>query len=348
MLTELTVSIVSDVKTRRLRLDRRPLLDTGPDAELFVGREAELTRLQRAVELGLNAVVVGEPGTGTSSLLRHLAWSMRSRKLAAPIQVGAAAAEDVPTLLRGVLRRVAGDEAAAVAQIGALDAAALLDRLGRALPRGAIVLLDDLPAGLGRLLFGSLRDEVWRLGAQWVVAATSAAADDLLRPPVDAFFENVLRLGPLSAVEARKMLRRRGVELTKADAAVLTELSGGVPRRLVDLARALVEDGRTPAELAAESDAASQRLAEVSDSARALVAVLRDLGASSPSDPALQQRMQVTRPRLVALFTELRDAGLVVEATPDRTGSARTGRPRQRWVLTGTVGAPVHADPNAF
>ncbi|MDQ1672503.1 MAG: ATPase domain, partial [Frankiaceae bacterium] len=76
------------------------MLDTGPDAELFVGREAELTRLQRAVELGLNAVVVGEPGTGTSSLLRHLAWSMRSRKLAAPIQVGAAAAEDVPTLLR--------------------------------------------------------------------------------------------------------------------------------------------------------------------------------------------------------------------------------------------------------
>lgn len=347
MLTELTVSIVSKVKARRLRLDRRPLLDTGPDAELFVGREAELTRLRRAVELGLNALVVGESGMGTSSLLRHLAWSMRSSKLSSPIQVGAAGAEDVPALLRGVLRRVAGDEAAAVAQVGALDAAALLDRLARALPAGAVVLLDDLPVGLGRALFGSLRDEVWRLDARWVVGTTSAAADDVLRPPVDAFFENVVRLGPLSASEARKMLRRRGVELAKADVAALSELADGVPRRLVDLARALVEDGRTPAELAAESEARARRLAGVSDSARALVSALHDLGASSPSDPALQQRMQVTRPRLVALFSELSDAGLVAEATADRAGSTKPGRPRQRWVLTGTVGAPVHADRDA-
>ncbi len=334
MLTELTVSIVSDVKARRLRLDRRPLLDTGPDAELFVDRTDELTRLHRAVELGLNALVVGEPGAGTSSLLRHLAWSLRATKRAAPVQIGAADAEDVPTLLRGLLRRIAGDEAAVLAQVGGLDATALLERLERTLPQHPVILLDDLPVALGRMLFGSLRDEVWRLGASWIVGTTASSADDLLRPPADAFFEHVVRLGPLSPGDARKMLRRRGVDVTKDDAATLTELAGGIPRRLVDLARAATEDGRTVAQLAAEADAYSRRLATVSDSARALAGALGDLGASSPSDPALQQRMQVTRPRLVALFAELRDAGLVVEAAPGRETSARPGRPRQRWILS--------------
>ena len=56
------------MSARRLRVDRRPLLDIASDVELFVGRESELARLRRSIDLGLNVAVVGEPGSGKTSV----------------------------------------------------------------------------------------------------------------------------------------------------------------------------------------------------------------------------------------------------------------------------------------
>jgi hypothetical protein len=250
--------------------------------------------------------------------------------------------------LRQLLRRVAGDEAAALAQAAGTSPAALIERLGGLLSERAVVLVDDLPAELGRTLFGALRDEVWRWGVSWVVAAADDEAGALLRPPTDVFFETVVRLAPLTPAEAAELLRRRGVRMSAEETEVLARLAGGIPRRLVDLARTVLVDGRPVAELTAAQEMREHSLGAVSVPARELAAVLADVGSASPSDRTLQERMGVTRPRLVALFAELRQAGVVVELPPDRSGG-KPGRPRTRFALAAatppelaseTVGGP--------
>jgi hypothetical protein len=357
-----------------MRLDRRPLLDTTVDADLFVGREAEIARLLRAVELSLNTVVTGCRGIGRSSLLRRLALCLRQRQVET-VQLSASGVEDAADLLLRLLRRLAGDEAVAVVTLAGLDADGLVEHLGRTLAdrsRRTVVLADDLSVPAGRSLFGALRDELWRLELTWVVSSDDESADALLQPPVDAFFELVVPVGPLTEGEAVEMARRRlGTSLPgaapssgaasagaasagavsagagpstngahpsppppdEAELARLAGLAGGHPRRLVDLLRAVLVDGATPEALAAQAESRQARLSTVSASAAALAAELEALGPAGPSDASLQRRMKVSRPRLISLFAELRDAGLVRELGPDRDHHG-PGRPRIRYVLT--------------
>jgi len=160
-----------------MRLDRRPLLDTTVDADLFVGREAEVARLLRAVELSLNTVVTGCHGIGRSSLLRRLAFCLRQRQVET-VQISAAGVDDAADLLRRLLRRLAGEEAVAVATLAGLDADGLVEHIGRTAgerSRRSVVLLDDLSVPAGRSLFGALRDELWRLELTWLSPATTRA-----------------------------------------------------------------------------------------------------------------------------------------------------------------------------
>jgi hypothetical protein len=326
-----------------MRVDRRPLLDTAVDADLFVDRQAELARLLRAVDLGLNAVVAGPRGVGTTSLLRHVLWCLRSRGVGAPQAAHLSAADlpDAENVVRRLHRRLAGDEAAAVATVAGWDAAATIDRIaagvGDTAGEGAartVVVLDDLAPAVGRALFGALRDELWRLPITWLVGVPADGADPLLRAPVDAFFEVVVRLAPLDEDAATRLLRTRvGDALSDKDLRRLVRLGEGHPRRMLDLARRVVVDGCPVDELAATSESRDERLQAVSAPAAALAAELESLGSAGPSDSGLQQRMGVSRPRLVSLFAELRDAGLVREAGADRNGS-RPGRPRVRYTLT--------------
>ena len=320
---------MSRMERTQVRVDRRPLLDTAVDADLFVDREQELSRLLRAVELGLSACVTGAPGAGTTSLLRHLAWRLRAAGTE-PVQLSAADLTDAAEVLLRLLRRLAGDEAAAVARVAGLDAPALIERIGREIPERLVVLLDDASAEVGRALFGALRDEVWRLEATWIVGAPATEAPALLRPPVDAFFELVVDVGPLPPVDAAQLLRRRGTALPDGDLATLVRLADGNPRRLVDLARAVLVEGLSPADLAARRQRREARLRAVSATAAELLGVLDAVGAAGPSDPAVQARMGVSRPRLVTLFGELRDAGLVTESVAARNQGG-PGRPRIRY-----------------
>jgi hypothetical protein len=329
-----------------VRLDRRPLLETAVDADLFVDRARELERILRALDLELNVAVGGPDGTGRTSLLRRLVHQLQMSERPV-LFVGASGAGEPEELLRRVLRRVAGDEAAALAAYAALDADALLVRVGEALPAAGaarpVVVVDDLELEAGRALFGVLRDEVWRVAASWVVAPSGDLAA-LLQPPVDAFFEVAVELPPLDGEAVAELLRRR-LDDPPADADLqrLAELSAGSPRRAVDLARSVVLDGIPVEVLADEARRRAERLADLSDPAVALVRQLESLGPLSPSDVDLQRRMGVSRPRLVALFGELRDAGVVAELPPDRSAGG-PGRPRVRYTLAPQNVGPVR-DP---
>ena len=53
-----------------MQLSGRPLLDNSADQALFVGRDDALARIERSLRSGLNCLVVGQPGSGKSSLVR--------------------------------------------------------------------------------------------------------------------------------------------------------------------------------------------------------------------------------------------------------------------------------------
>src|SRR4051812_14880313 len=235
-----------------MRIDRRPLLDTTVDADLFVGRDAELQRLLRAVDLDLNAAVTGAHGLGRTSLLRRLMWCLRQRESGVEVLLlSTADVEDAAAFLLRLYRRLAGDEAAAVARLARLDVHGLLERISQATagrPSRTVVVLDDLSVSVGRAVFGGLRDEIWRLELTWVVGVEDEARDALLSAPVDVFFEVIVPLPPLSAKEAVALVQHRVGEkspLNKSEITDLVRLGEGHPRRLVDLVRAVLLDDTT-------------------------------------------------------------------------------------------------------
>ena len=64
-----------------MRLSGRPLLDNDADQEVFVGREPELLALRRSLTTGLNCLVIGDPGSGKTSLVRALMFRLRSEPI---------------------------------------------------------------------------------------------------------------------------------------------------------------------------------------------------------------------------------------------------------------------------
>ncbi len=325
-----------------MRLDRRPLLDTRGDSRLFVDRP-EAVRVLRSVRLGLNVLVHGGRGSGKTTLVRHVAHVLRNQRAPEPgepldTEVEHLSAADIDTpeeLLHRLLTRLEGAE-----QLPrSADPHIVIERLRSVVgPRSAtVVVVDDLSAPVGRVLFGALRDEVWGVGTTWVVTCAESEAEPLLLPPVDAFFDTVVGLSGLSAASSRDLVRRRldgssfGGALDDRVIDQLSALAGGNPRRLLDLVRAVVVDGQAVDDLLASSSAWQAHLAGLSRGAQLLAAEVDARGALSPSDDGLQRRMGVTRPRLAQLFGELQRAGLVEDTQVTASGP---GRPRVVYRLT--------------
>ena len=59
-------------RARPAGMSRRPLTASSADQALFVDRDAETETIRSAIGLGLNTFVAGPPGSGKTSLLRHL------------------------------------------------------------------------------------------------------------------------------------------------------------------------------------------------------------------------------------------------------------------------------------
>lgn len=239
-----------------LFLSQRPLSRGEIDRELFVGREAELGRLRRAARLDLNVLLLGEPGTGITSLLnQHFGQLEREGHrvcavsapgvesvvdLATAIRIAAAGPRPARTVVHprdpiaesreliwrarhpwGVkTRKIPGDPD----PVGPLRD--LVEELGEADPfcdaeSGRFsVLLDGIsdPA-LIHDLFGRWRDEVWGLPLRWVVAGRLDSRDRYLEPPADAFFDTEVVAEPLDGDEARNLVAARLERATSGDEA---------------------------------------------------------------------------------------------------------------------------------
>ncbi len=240
-----------------LFLSQRPLTRGDVDRDLFVGREGELARLDRAARLGLNVLVLGARGSGVTSLLSQHARQLEDAgqrvglvggaaseslsELATAIRIGVEGRRPTrtetvkrdPELIRALqpyvrafsetieVRTVPGD-ADHLAPLRHLATSWRDRELDEDVQEGTnerlVVILDGtLQPGLVHDLFGRLRDEVWELGWTWVVGGQLDRRDEYLEPPADAFFDDEIVLGPLEPEQARQFVLARLADATSEE-----------------------------------------------------------------------------------------------------------------------------------
>src|ERR1700679_3601609 len=225
-----------------MELSGRPLFDNPLDARRFVPR-AEGQRLERNCVEGINTLVLGEQGSGKTSLLRNVFLRLREDDVDA-VEIDAGPAETLPDLLALVEDRLRGDgppgapSPSASTESGPLLAAIRrLRRYENSDERG-VILIDLMPGLLDvHALFGRFRDELWQLPYTWAVVAPSAMRQALMTPPADAFFDDVINLGPLSQAQQEELIRLRLDGGEESPGFSLPYGGEGNPRRLLQIVR---------------------------------------------------------------------------------------------------------------
>jgi len=321
-------------------LSGRPLIDTAVDRRLYSPRP-EHSLLRKSAEEELNVLIVGARGSGKTTLLRQVLFDLRKAGRGS-VFVDGKLAEDPHAFLQLVrfqlgqapnlseaLREHYSRVIASRPNMG--EATALLDlidsmRASSPQVERTTLLVDGLPSPqAAHMLFGRLRDELWQLPLNWIVAVDERERAALMQPPADAFFDRLISLGPLSVAEQLKLLGKR-VDQAKEEALVpIAEASDGTPRQLLAIARDALEGGTAIDDLLAARASREVAAASLSRPASMLLAELESMGSASASDEELLRRMGWTRTRATQVFGELERAGLVTSGEEQGQG----GRPRK-------------------
>jgi energy-coupling factor transporter ATP-binding protein EcfA2 len=332
----------------------QPLAPARADQRRFVDRTREAEAIIRAVASSQPVLLLGNRGSGRTSLLNHVAWLLaREEQPRDTVLVTGEVAND-PAQLLGVLiarvQRLAEPGRSRAAWIDDLRALSmpdgpfgevarpailmeLIDLLGERLAeleRPVCLMVDGIAPAVAHGVFGGLRNELWTLpDAGWVVAGDIAAEPLYLEPPADAFFARTVRLGPLSDSDAAKLLRAHGLELTDRQLELATAAGEGNPRRLLRAA-ADIKAGVSPAPATAKGLA--QRATAVGGPlAGALAEYIAEHGPAAASDERMLREIGASRQRASQLMHKLESAGLLETIAQHEPG--RRGRPARRFAL---------------
>ena len=332
----------------------QPLAQSRADQRRFVDRTRETALIVRAVTARQPVLLLGENGSGRTSLLNHVAWLLaRGDRPRDTVLVSGEVAQDAAQLLGVLVARVQRLVSSGRARAGWLEdlqalsmpdgpfgevarpavLMELIDLLGERLAeleRPVCLMVDGVAPGVAHSLFGSLRNELWALeGPSWVVAGDRAAEPLYLEPPADAFFEQTVRLGPLEHSTAAKLLRAHAPELSDAAIEQAIAVGDGNPRRLLRAASAITA-GIAPA--SASTDRLTRDAVAVGGPlAGALVAYLASHGPAAASDQTLLRQIGASRQRASQLMHRLESAGLL--ETIEQHEPGRRGRPARRFAL---------------
>ena len=180
------------------------------------------------VPSNFNVLIVGEQGSGRTTLLRQVARELRERRVQAQ-WIDAATALTTPALVELVTARLLNGTGQAAGDGWALQwlLSAPPDELPRVFRRRPSPV-----AAVSYGLFGTLRDELWQLPVRWVVTCTDRDRGTL-PPPADAFFDVVVSLPPLQEKEARALVRARvpDGQLSTDAMTTIMDVGGGNPGR---------------------------------------------------------------------------------------------------------------------
>jgi energy-coupling factor transporter ATP-binding protein EcfA2 len=333
-------------------VNSQPLAQSRADQRRFVDRTREADGIIRAVTGSQPVLLLGDRGSGRTSLLNHVAWVIARQKEPRQTVMVSGELAGSPAQMLGVLvarvQRLAepngsrgrwiedlralsmpdGPFGQAVQPAIVMELVDLLAERLAALERPVCLMVDGIAPAVAHGVFGSLRNELWALpGVAWVVAGDSAAEKLYLEPPADAFFVRTVNLGPLSDADAAKLLRAHGAELSNDEVERAIAVAAGNPRRLLRAA-ADIQAGIAPAAPAAD-EIAHQAVARAGPLAGALVGYLAAHGPTSASDEAMLRQIGASRQRASQLMHELDSAGLL--ETIEQHEPRRRGRPARRF-----------------
>ncbi len=319
-------------------LSGRPLRGTRRDRALFVDREQTIGVAEQALRNGGNVLLVGQRGSGKSSILRIVAHDLEEEGHRRVLLDGRTAAStlDFLVLLRdqlGAWTRVPLREAAAnVASVASrvLEAPQVVLRPNPTETQNLLSELREIARNLPTE--GETIVIVWELPLVWLVAVDERDVGLYREPPADAFWQRVVTIPDLDPDAAAELLRRR-LEDDQLPADVLQQLvaaAEGNPRRLIALAYDIVVEGAEPAALMLRDQDVRDRIKDLGEPAKRLLAEVEANGAASPSDEGLLRKLGWTRGRASQVFRELEEQGLV--RALERPGSG--GRPRRLYEVT--------------
>ncbi len=332
----------------------QPLAQTRADQRRFVDRTRETDAIIRAVAASQPVLLLGERGSGRTSLLNHVAWLLARQHDGRDTVMVTGELATNPSQLLGVLvartQRLAeptGSRARWIEDLRALsmpdgpfgqvaqpaivmELLDLLDERLAALERPVCLMIDGIAPTVAHGVFGSLRNELWALeGAAWIVAGDISAEALYLEPPADAFFEQTIRLDRLTDADAAKLLGAHLPDLTEADIKSAVVAGYGNPRRLLRAAGD-IQAGLTPA--SAKTDGVAQQAGALAGPlAGALVGYLAEHGPAGASDEAMLRQIGASRQRASQLMHELESAGLL--ETIEQHEPGRRGRPARRFAV---------------
>jgi hypothetical protein len=335
-------------------MSAKPLAQSRVDQRRFVDRRRETDAIIRAVAASRAVLVLGERGSGRTSLLNHVAWLLfRQKEPRQTVMVSGEVATNPSQMLGVLVARIqrlaepAGSRGRWIEDLRALSMPdgpfgqvaqpailmELVDLLGHrlaALAGPVCLMIDGIAPAVAHGVFGSLRNELWALeGAAWVVAGDSAAEALYLEPPADAFFEQTVKLAPLSEADASKLLRAHVPALTDGDIERAIAVAGGNPRQLVraagDIQAGIPPTGPVADEVAERAAAVGGPLAG------ALVEYLGAHGPAAASDETMLRQIGASRQRASQLMHELESAGLL--ETIEQHEPGRRGRPARRFAV---------------
>ena len=323
-------------------LGQRPLTASDADHRLFANRSSELQRVQRALDLGLNAYVWGSPGSGRTSFLRQVE---RTRSDARYVRLHGL--ETLSARLDEVERALRSSEALPRDRVNPLGQALaaftttqyqiVADPLrhlkwvtSEQHDEGPfLVLVDDLDSKGCYEMFGRLRDNMWELPIQWVVTGTSAH----LSEPTDTFFDVLVELPPFDQEGLDDLVRRRAKSGTtderetlqsRADLA-LAAIAPCTPRRALSALRDLYLSDDI-AEAANQLSRFQSARSGLKPTAAKVLDALMHSGPTHAGDEQLLAEVGVTRSRVVQILSELETKSLVT--------SRRVGRRKLYTVLS--------------
>ena len=220
----------------------QPLAQSRSDQRRFIDRNEETRSIIDAVKASQPVLVLGERGSGRTSLLNHVAWLLAHDETSRDsVLISGELARDPAQLLGVLVARVGrlaqpgGSRARWLEDLQALSMPdgpfgavvqpallmELIDLLGERLAeleRQVCLMIDEVLPAVAHGVFGTLRNELWTLpGASWIVAGESAAEALYREPPADAFFAQTVVLAPLSDANARKLLHAHIPNLGEPD-----------------------------------------------------------------------------------------------------------------------------------
>jgi hypothetical protein len=351
-----------------LELRNRPLSGSDRDRELLKGRESDVQHALRAVDFGLNTLVLSRSGMGRTSFLRTCERELKQRQRTT-VWVAGALLESAQELLDIVAyqlkvprtefepsaltsfaetfsfvsgrHKVQGEPWPLLNLIQGLRSR-LESRNQAESPTPDIVIVDDLRPEIVHTLFGRARDELWSLPLLWIVSADKERAADYLKPPADTFFGRTIDLAPLAESDAMDVLKSRvGDRLGEVDASRIVSEAQGNPRRLLTLAiDALIDDEEGTVDAALEKRrTTAEKLEALGPSAQRMWELLEQRGQAATNDPILLGHLGWSRVRASQVLNQLEKAGLVESSRE----SGSRGRPRKVYRIPSTMTAAGQA-----